>query len=160
MADVTVRLAKALGIFEETLYHVRRGVLLHDAGTIMVPDSILLKPGPLTSDEQEIMRRHPLNAFELLSGVENLRQALDIPTYHHEKWDGTGYPQQWQGEQIPFAARIFAVVDVWHALTSDRPYRPAWKLDAALAYLREQSGRHYDPRVVEMFLRMLDTGST
>ncbi|MCX8024219.1 MAG: GAF domain-containing protein [Thermanaerothrix sp.] len=153
VTDLALRLARALGISGEALVHLRRGALLHDIGKMGVPDSILHKPGPLTPEEWTLMRQHPVFAFEMLSRIEYLRPALDIPYCHHEKWDGTGYPRGLKGEEIPLAARIFAVVDVWDALTSDRPYRPAWTREQAVAYLREQAGKHFDPRIVEVFLR-------
>jgi PAS domain S-box-containing protein len=155
VTELTVRLARLVGINDDALLHVRRGALLHDIGKMGIPDSILLKPGPLTEDEWEIMRRHPVYAFELLSPITYLRPALSIPYAHHEKWDGTGYPRGLKAEEIPLEARIFAVVDVWDALTSDRPYRPAWSTDKARAYLREQVGRHFDPRVAEVFLQLI-----
>src|SRR5581483_9371106 len=133
---------------------VRRGALLHDIGKMGVPDNILLKPGKLTDEEWEIMRRHPQYAFDLLTPISYLRRSLDIPFCHHEKWDGTGYPRGLKGEEIPLVARIFAVVDVWDAVTSDRPYRPAWTKDQALKHIQEQSGSHFDPRVVRTFLDM------
>jgi PAS domain S-box-containing protein len=154
VTDVTIRLAQAMGMSDEELVHVRRGVLLHDIGKMGIPDSILLKPASLTEEEWEIMRRHPVHAHEMLSPIAYLRPALDIPYCHHEKWDGTGYPRGLKGEQIPLAARIFAVVDVWDALNSDRPYRDAWPEEKALDYIREQAGEHFDPRVVEVFMRM------
>jgi putative two-component system response regulator len=117
-----------------------------------VPDSIVLKPGPLTEDEWVIMRKHPRFAYDMLSPIAFLRMALDIPYCHHEKWDGTGYPRGLKGAQIPMPARIFAVVDVWDAITSDRPYRKAWQKEVALQYIREQTGRHFDPEVVKVFL--------
>jgi HD-GYP domain-containing protein (c-di-GMP phosphodiesterase class II) len=144
-----------MGVEEADLVHIRRGALLHDIGKMGIPDSILLKPGPLTEDEWIIMRKHPVYALELLSPIAYLRPALDIPYAHHEKWDGTGYPRGLKETQIPLAARIFAVTDVWDALTSDRPYRPAWAPEQALAYIREQAGRHFDPAVVEAFLRVV-----
>ena len=121
-------------------------------GRLEFPDNILLKPGPLTDEEWKIMRTHPEIAFRVLSPLAYLRPALDIPHDHHERWDGNGYPRGLKGEEIPLAARIFAVVDVWDALTSDRPYRKAWTEEKALAYIREQSGKHFDPQVVETFL--------
>jgi HD-GYP domain-containing protein (c-di-GMP phosphodiesterase class II) len=127
-------------------------------GKIGIPDSILLKPGPLSAEEWIIMRAHPQIAFDLLSQVAYLRPALDIPLCHHEKWDGTGYPRGLKGEQIPLGARIFAVVDVFDALTSDRPYRPAWRAEKALRYIREQAGKHFDPRVVAAFLGLVERG--
>src|SRR5437899_1871642 len=120
------------------------------------PAGILLKPGPLTDDGWAIMKKHPGYAFELLSPIAHLRPALEIPYDHHEKWDGTGYPRGLRGEQIPMAARIFAVADVWDALRSDRPYRPAWPQERALNYIREQAGKHFDPVVVQVFLGMVE----
>jgi len=134
---------------------MRRGALLHDIGKLGVPDNILLKPGKLTDAEWEIMRKHPAMAYEMLSSVRYLQPALDIPYCHHEKWDGTGYPRGLLGEQIPLSARIFAVADVWDAVTSDRPYRSAWSTEKALAYIREQSGLYFDPAVVEVFLGLM-----
>ena len=135
--------------------HVRRGALLHDVGKMGIPDGILLKQGALTDDEWMVMRMHPAFAYELLSPIRYLEQALDIPYCHHEKWDGTGYPRGLKGEQIPLTARIFAVVDVWDALTSDRPYRAAWPKAKVLQYIRELSGQQFDPNVVEAFLKMV-----
>lgn len=154
VTDITVLLARAAGINEAGLAHVRRGALLHDIGKMGIPDRILLKPGPLTEEEWEIMRRHPLYAYDLLSPIAYLRPALDIPYCHHEKWDGTGYPRGLKGEQIPLPARIFAVVDVWDALTSERPYRPAWNEEKVIDYLLGQTGKHFDPVVVELFMKM------
>lgn len=156
VTELTLRLARAMGMRDEELVQVRRGALLHDIGKMGVPDTILLKPGPLTEEERRIIQRHPRLAYELLAPIDYLRPALDIPYCHHEKWDGTGYPRGLKGEQIPLAARIFAVADVYDALTSDRPYRKAWPREKALEYIREQSGRHFDPKVVEAFLKMID----
>ena len=153
VAELTIRLAKALNLGEAEIVDLRRGALLHDVGKMGVPDSILLKPDKLTDEEWVIMRQHPQLAHDLLAPIAYLHPALDIPYCHHEKWDGTGYPRGLQGEQIPLAARIFAIVDVYDALTSDRPYRKAWTRGQALEYLREQSGKHFDPQIVEMFLR-------
>ncbi|HKP51558.1 MAG TPA: HD domain-containing phosphohydrolase [Chloroflexia bacterium] len=149
-----MQLASAMGIGGGEMVHIRRGALLHDIGKMGIPDSILLKPGPLTDEEWEIMRKHPAYAYELLSPISFLRPALDIPYCHHEKWDGTGYPRGLKGEQIPLAARIFAVVDVWDALRSDRPYRSAWPEERVRAHIRELSGTHFDPNIVEAFLKM------
>jgi HD-GYP domain-containing protein (c-di-GMP phosphodiesterase class II) len=124
-----------------------------------VPDAILLSPGPLTDAEWKTMRRHPVYARALLEPIVYLNRALDIPYSHHEKWDGTGYPQGLSGYQIPLAARIFAVADVWDALRSDRPYRPAWSVKKARAHLRQQAGRQFDPAVVDKFLELLDRGA-
>lgn len=154
VAEITLRLARAMGIREEDLAHIRRGALLHDIGKIAVPDNILFKPGPLTDEEWAVIRRHPVWAKEMLSPIAFLRPALEIPYCHHENWDGTGYPRGLKGEEIPLAARIFAVVDSWDALCSDRPYRRAWPREQARGYIREQAGRRFDPAVVEVFLRM------
>ena len=155
VTELTLKLARLMDLSESELIHIRRGVLLHDIGTMGVPDNILHKPGKLTDAEWEIMHQHPAYAHEMLTSIEYLKPALDIPYYHHEKWDGTGYPQGLNGEQIPLAARIFAVVDVWDALTSVRPYRPAWTKAEALKYIQEQSGVHFDPQVVQQFLRLI-----
>jgi PAS domain S-box-containing protein/putative nucleotidyltransferase with HDIG domain len=154
VAEMSLRLAGAIGMSDAELVHVRRGALLHDIGKMGVPDAVLLKPGPLSEDEWSLMRRHPTLALEMLTPIAYLRPALDIPYCHHEKWDGTGYPRGLKGEQIPLAARVFAVVDVWDALTSERPYRPAWVEDRALEYIRSLSGAHFDPLVVDAFLEL------
>jgi PAS domain S-box-containing protein/putative nucleotidyltransferase with HDIG domain len=146
------KLARALGMSEEDLLHFRRGVLLHDIGKMGVPDKILNKPDDLTSDEWVIMRQHPGYGYEMLSHIEYLRPALDVVYYHHEKWDGSGYPSGLRGEDIPLTARIFAVVDVYDALTTRRPYRPAWPKSDALTFIRQQAGKHFDPAVAEAFL--------
>jgi len=156
VAELTIRLAQAMEMSEEEIVHIRRGALLHDMGKIGIPDSILHKPDKLTDIEWEVMQKHPQFAFKMLGSIEYLRESLDIPYFHHEKWDGSGYPQGLKGEQIPIAARIFAVADVWDALTSDRPYRSAWSGEEALAYIRDQSGKHFDPQVVEVFLKMVE----
>jgi response regulator RpfG family c-di-GMP phosphodiesterase len=156
VVEVTVQLARRLGINDLNLVHVRRGSILHDIGKMGVPDDVLKKRGPLTDEEWVIMRLHPVKAFEWLSPIAYLRPALDIPYCHHERWDGTGYPRGLKGEQIPKAARIFAVVDVWDALSHDRCYRPAWPMEKVIDYLRDQSGRQFDPRVIAEFLRMLE----
>jgi len=152
VTDLTLALAQKMGVEQEKLVHIRRGALLHDIGKIGIPDRILLKPGKLTGEEWAIMRKHPQYAFDLLNPISYLRPALEIPFCHHEKWDGSGYPNGLKGEQIPLAARIFAVVDVWQALTSDRPYRKAWSESEALDYIRTQKGAHFDPDVVDLFL--------
>lgn len=155
VAELTVKLAQALGLTAEEIMHLRRGALLHDMGKIGIPDSILHKPAKLTEGEWAIMRKHPQFVYDMLQSVEYMRPALDIPYCHHEKWDGTGYPRGLEGEQIPVAARLFAVIDVWDALTSDRPYRPAWSEEEALTYIREQSGKHFDPQVVDLFFKVI-----
>jgi putative nucleotidyltransferase with HDIG domain len=154
VADETVRLAKAMGIADADLVHIRRGALLHDIGKMGIPDNILLKPGPLNDDEWKIMRNHPTHAYELLAPIDYLQSAIDIPYCHHEKWDGTGYPRGLEREQIPLAARIFAVVDIWDALSSERPYRGSWKEDRVREYIQSISGTHLDPHVVESFLNL------
>ena len=152
---MTIKLAEFLGIQGEELSSIRRGALLHDIGKLGIPDSILLKSDKLNENEWSLMKQHPQLAYEMLYPIEYLRPALDIPQCHHEKWDGTGYPRGLKGEEIPLAARIFAVVDVWDALTSDRPYRMAWDRDRTLSYVLEQSGKHFDPKVVEIFSKVI-----
>jgi PAS domain S-box-containing protein/putative nucleotidyltransferase with HDIG domain len=154
VAEMTLRLARALGVPDAELVHLRRGALLHDIGKMAVPDNVLLKPGPLTDEEWRIIRQHPMTAYELLSSIPFLRQALDIPYCHHERWDGTGYPRGLRRQQIPFAARIFAVADAYDAMRSDRPYRPAMSDDEARARIAEQQGKEFDPQVVEAFIRL------
>jgi len=153
VTEMTVTLAKAMGLPEEAILQYRRGALLHDIGKIGVPDSILHKPGPLTEEEWVIMRRHPQQAYELLAPISYLQLALDIPYCHHERWDGSGYPRGLNGDQIPLAARLFAVVDVFDALISDRPYRKAWTKDQALEYILQQSGIQFDPDVIDIFIK-------
>ena len=155
VTELTLHLAQRLGLPEKDLQHIRRGALLHDIGKMAVPDSILLKPGKLTDEEFAVIKHHPTHAYNLLKDIPYLRQALPIPHHHHERWDGTGYPDGLSGESIPLPARIFAVVDVYDALTSDRPYRPAWSHDAAIDHIRAQAGTHFDPRIADEFLRML-----
>ncbi len=153
VTEMTLKFARVMGVPEAEITHVRRGALLHDIGKMGVPDSILLKPDKLTDEEWQVMRRHPQYAYDMLASITYLRPALDIPYCHHEKWDGTGYPRGLAGTQIPLTARLFAVVDVWDAITSDRPYRKKWSRQQALDYIREQSGKHFDPEVVGIFLR-------
>lgn len=149
--QMTLAIASAMGFDETQLVHMKRGALLHDIGKMAVPDAILFKPGPLTADEWEIMRKHPMHAYRLLAGISFLHPALDIPYCHHERWDGSGYPRGLAGEDIPLAARIFAVVDVWDALLSDRPYRNAWDKQQAADYIRQNAGVLFDPAVVAAF---------
>jgi len=156
VTELTLRLARAVGMEEDELVHVRRGALLHDIGKMGIPDRVLLKPGPLDDGEWAIMRRHPTLAHEMLSPVAFLRDALDIPHGHHEKWDGTGYPRGLTGEAIPLAARLFAVVDVWDALRSDRPYRRAWTVARTLDHVRGLAGTHFDPAAVRVFLALME----
>jgi len=155
VVQTTLQLARQLMIPESEMIHIRRGATLHDIGKVAIPDSILLKPGPLDDDEWAVMRKHPLIAVDLLGPITHLSPALAIPRSHHEKWDGSGYPDALSGDSIPLAARLFAVVDVFDALTSDRPYRPAWTHPDALEYIRAQSGAHFDPSVVPVFLEMI-----
>jgi HD-GYP domain-containing protein (c-di-GMP phosphodiesterase class II) len=154
VTQMALKLAAAMGIREAELVHIRRGSLLHDIGKMGVPDQILLKPAALTEEEWGVMRRHPQFAYEMLSPIPFLHSALEIPYCHHEKWDGSGYPRGLKGERIPFAARVFAVVDVWDALCSDRPYRAAWTREKVHEHIRSLAGTHFDPKVVEIFLDM------
>ena len=155
VTEMTLSLAIRYGFVEEKLLHIRWGALLHDIGKMGVPDNILLKPEPLTEEEWIIMQKHPEYAYHLLLPIAFLKPALDIPYCHHEKWDGTGYPRGLKGEEIPLAARIFAVADVYDALTSDRPYRPAWEKEKTLDHIRSLSGMHFDPEIVDTFLQMI-----
>jgi HD-GYP domain-containing protein (c-di-GMP phosphodiesterase class II) len=152
VTETTLRLLRIYGMSEKELVHVRRGALLHDIGKMGVPDAILLKKGPLTTEEEEIMHQHPLHAFDILMPIAYLRPALDIPYCHHEKWDGSGYPRGLKGEQIPLAARIFALADIWDALISERRYHEAWPQERVVEYIRARAGTHFDPNLVEMFL--------
>src|SRR5512133_2317789 len=157
VTEMTLRLARRMGIPEADMVHIRRGALLHDIGKMAIPDSIILKEGDLSEEERALIPRHPLYGFEMVSEVEFLRPAMDILLCHHEKWDGTGYPCGLAGEQIPLYARIFSVVDVWDAFTSDdRAYRRADPPEVAAEYLRSHSGDHFDPVIVDAFLRMLE----
>lgn len=155
VTEMTFKLANQMGIKEPELAHICRGAMLHDIGKVAIPDNILLKPGPLNDDEWITMRRHPLIAVELLTSIDHLAPAMDIPRSHHEKWNGMGYPDSLAGEDIPLAARLFAVVDVYDALTSDRPYRRAWSQADAMRYISDQSGTHFDPNVVPVFMEMM-----
>ncbi|MGB7876163.1 MAG: PAS domain S-box protein [Anaerolineales bacterium] len=154
VTDMTLRLAQAMGVRGGELIHIRRGALLHDIGKMGVPDRILLKTGKLDNEEWEIMKQHTVNAFEMLWPIEFLRPALDIPHCHHERWDGTGYPRQLKHEQIPLSARVFAIADVWDALTNDRPYRKAWTEEKAFDYITSNAGKHFDPQVIEKFIEL------
>lgn len=153
---LTERLARRLGVSGDDLIHLTRGALLHDIGKMAIPDGILLKPGALTADERALINKHPQYAYEMLHPIEFLRPALDIPYCHHEKWDGSGYPRKLKGEQIPFHARIFPVIDVWDALVSDRPYRKGLPPDEVRARIQADAGSHFDPQVVDAFLAMGD----
>jgi HD-GYP domain-containing protein (c-di-GMP phosphodiesterase class II) len=155
VTSATIMLARTMGIPEPEMIHIRRGALLHDIGKVAIPDRILRKTGPLNPDEREEIKLYPTYAYELLSPISYLRPALDIPYCHHEKWDGTGYPRGLRGEQIPMVARVFAVIDVWDALRSNRPYREAWPDDKVIEYLCAESGKHFDPRVIDVFMNLV-----
>ncbi|TAK11767.1 MAG: GAF domain-containing protein [Anaerolineae bacterium] len=155
VTELTLALARSFGLDDASLVQMRRGALLHDIGKMGIPDTILHKPGPLTEEEWVVMRRHPDLAHDMLSSIDYLRPALEIPLTHHEKWDGSGYPRGLKGEEIPLSARIFAAADVWDALTSDRPYRRAVTREDALRYFREETGKHFDPQVVAHFLTLI-----
>jgi PAS domain S-box-containing protein len=155
VTDMTLKLARAMRISESQLTAIRRGALLHDIGKIGIPDSILLKEGELTDEEWVLMRKHPQLAYDMLMPIAYLHDALTIPYYHHERWNGTGYPQGLKGDHIPLVARIFAIVDVWDALTNDRTYRKKMTKQKATQYIKEQSGKHFDPRVVSAFLKII-----
>lgn len=159
VTDMTLKLAARFGLVNEEIKHIRWGALLHDIGKIGVPDGILHKAAPLSQEEWKVIRQHPVFAHEMLAPIHYLRKALTIPYCHHEKWDGSGYPRGLRGDQIPLEARIFAVVDVWDALTSDRPYRPAWSPERTLEYIQKESGHHFDPEVVKAFLEFLSMES-
>ncbi len=157
VTEQTLALARLAGVRPEQLIHIRRGAMLHDIGKIALPDDVLLKAEPLSESDQAIVRRHPLHACELISPIEHLRPAMDIPYCHHERWDGSGYPRGLKGDEIPLAARIFSIIDVHDALTSDRPYRKAWPQDKALDFIREHAGTAFDPALVKIFLEKLPT---
>ncbi|MFZ5922092.1 MAG: HD domain-containing phosphohydrolase [Chloroflexota bacterium] len=154
VTEMALRLASAMGVPEADLIHIRRGALLHDIGKLGVPDQVLFKDDALTEEEWEMLRLHPVYAYEMLTPISYLAPAIDIPYCHHEKWDGSGYPRGLKGEQIPLSARIFAVVDVWDSLQSPRPYRPAWSADKVREYIREQTGKHFDPEVAAKFMEL------
>ena len=156
VTSLTQKLARKMGVDEKQVIHIKRGALLHDIGKMGIPDGILLKPSSLTPEERKQMKRHPSLAYEMLSPIDFLEPATEIPYCHHEKWDGSGYPRNLRGEDIPFAARIFSVVDVWDALTSNRPYRGPMDPAKVRGYIQEQSGSHFDPQVVEAFLDIVD----
>ncbi len=156
VTELTIKVAKTLGFSDEELTDIRRGALLHDMGKMAIPDEILQKPGPLNEMEWEKMRRHPMYAYEMLSPISYLLRALEIPYCHHERWDGSGYPRGLKGEEIPLVARLFAIVDVWDALCSDRPYRKKMPQKEVITYLREKSGQLFEPRLVDVFLAVVE----
>jgi PAS domain S-box-containing protein len=155
VVELTIILAQAMGIEGDELIHIRRGAILHDIGKMGIPDEILRKPGKLTISERKLIEKHPIYSSQLLSGIPYLKKAMDIPYCHHERWDGKGYPQGLKGEEIPLTARIFAVIDVWDALLSDRPYGKAWSREEVIAHIRDESGKHFDPEVVKVFLDLV-----
>ncbi len=155
VTEMAVQFARKLGLRQSDILNIRRGALLHDIGKIGVPDSILHKPGSLTDQEWAIMRKHPETALSLLSNIEYLHDAIEIPYCHHEKWDGSGYPRGLHGKEIPLAARLFAIIDVWDALSSDRPYRPAWSCEQVLDYIQKYKGSHFDPELVPIFIQLV-----
>jgi putative nucleotidyltransferase with HDIG domain len=159
VADLSVKLARKMGLPESELQNIRRGALMHDIGKMGIPDHILQNPSRLSEAELEIMQTHPEKAYQLISQIDYLTAASDIPYCHHEKWDGTGYPRGLKGDEIPLAARIFAVVDVYDALTTDRPYRSAWSQAQALKYIHEQSGQHFYPEAAQAFIDMMSHGN-
>lgn len=157
VTEITIKAAKQLGFSEEELSHIKRGALLHDMGKIAIPDEILQKPGPLNETEWEKMRQHPIYAYDMLSPIAYLNPALEIPFYHHERWDGSGYPHGLKGEQIPLSARLFAIVDVWDALRSDRPYRKAVPREQVIDYIHENANILFDPKLVDLFLKFVES---
>jgi PAS domain S-box-containing protein/putative nucleotidyltransferase with HDIG domain len=158
VTELTVKLAQVMGLRGNELAHIRRGAILHDIGKMAIPDEILLKRGPLTNSERKVVEQHPIRGYELLSPISFLEKALEIPYCHHERWDGGGYPRGLKGEEIPLTARIFSVVDVWDALRSNRPYSKAWPEEKVIRYLKEQSGKHFDPQCVSLFLGLVEQG--
>ena len=159
VTDLTLRFAAITGVKETDLIHLRRGATLHDIGKVAIPDHILFKPGPLNLDEWETMRQHPKYAVDLLSPIKYLEHAMEIPHWHHERWDGSGYPDRLTGEDIPYSARMFALADVYDALTSDRPYRSAWSKQDTVQYIEKQAGKQFDPHLVPEFLNLVDAYS-
>lgn len=155
LVELSARLGRALGLSAEEINHLRRGALLHDIGKLAIPDEILLKPGVLNDVERKTMEQHPEYAKQMLAQVAFLQPSIEVAYSHHERWDGLGYPQGLKGEAIPLSARIFAVIDQWDALTSDRPYRKAWTKENVIAYLQENAGKIYDPEIVKVFLKII-----
>ena len=158
VTELTVLLAEAMGIRGDDIIHIRRGAILHDIGKMGVPDEILRKPGKLTKEEFQIIKQHPKHSWALLSRIPFLERATDIPYCHHERWDGNGYPRGLKGEEIPLAARIFSIIDVWDAVQSERPYNHAWSREKTIEYLKECSGKLFDPKCVAFFLNLVEQG--
>ena len=158
VTTITLKMARSLGIQGDDLVNIQRGAILHDIGKMAIPDAILLKPGKLTEEERQVMNQHPALAMQMISKISFLSGASEIPCSHHEKWDGSGYPRGLSGEDIPLAARIFALVDVWDALTSDRPYREALPKAEVIEYMQSQSGTHFDPELLKVFLSLVKAG--
>jgi putative nucleotidyltransferase with HDIG domain len=159
VVEMTVSLARQLGVVEEQIEHIRRGAMLHDIGKMGIPDAILLKPGTLSDREREEIRMHPVYAYQMLKDIKFLVPAINIPFYHHEYWDGSGYPNGLKGNDIPLEARIFAIVDVWDAVCSDRPYHKALPPEEALKIIQKEIGTHFDPAIAELFLDMVMKGN-
>jgi putative nucleotidyltransferase with HDIG domain len=155
VTELSLEMAKALGLDKTQQANMYNGALLHDIGKMGVPDEILNKPGPLSKSEREIVEQHPVTAYEILKDIDYLRDSIDIPYYHHENWDGSGYPLGVQGYEIPIAARIFSIVDNWDALNSDRPYRKAWPRHKVIEYIRAEAGSKFDPELVDLFLSVI-----
>jgi HD-GYP domain-containing protein (c-di-GMP phosphodiesterase class II) len=155
LVELSTRLGEAIGLKSEEITNLQRGALVHDIGKLAIPDDILLKPGELNSAERKLLQQHPLLAKQMLSEISFLRPSIDVAYGHHERWDGLGYPEGLKGEEIPRLARVFAIVDQWDALSSDRPYRKGWKRDAIIAYFKENTGKIYDPQIVDIFLSII-----
>lgn len=156
VTELAIKLARVMDMDTASISHLKRGAFLHDIGKMGIPDSILQKTTTLTNEERMLIRKHPQFAYDLLLPIVFLYPAIDIPYCHHEKWDGTGYPQGLSGARIPLAARIFAVVDTWDSMLTVRPYRPAWSRHEVLAYIQQEAGTSFDPKVVEAFLKIVD----
>jgi len=155
LVELSTRLGEAIGLNSEEITNLQRGALVHDIGKLAIPDDILLKPGELNSAERKLLQQHPILAKQMLSEISFLRPSIDVAYGHHERWDGLGYPEGLKGEEIPRLARVFAIVDQWDALSSDRPYRKGWKRDAIIAYFKENTGKIYDPQIVDIFLSII-----
>ncbi|MBI5638936.1 MAG: HD domain-containing protein [Nitrospirae bacterium] len=156
VVDLSMRLAREMACSAAEIEQIQRGALIHDIGKMAIPDHILSKPGPLDDEEKKTMEKHTVYAREMLAPISFLQPASVISYCHHERWDGRGYPQGLKGDEIPRPARLFAVVDQWDALSSERPYRKAWPREKIIAYIRENSGKRFDPQVVEAFFKIID----